>query len=146
MTEVVEVRQATPSDAEGVYRLLTQFVVSYRPRREAFDQNLPELLTSSAAHLVVAIVSGKTIGYALALRVPTLYANGALWELQELMVAAEYRGQGAGRKLLEAVIDHAHTEGAVEVVVPTRRAGAYYEKFGFTETARYYKMKLAEQP
>ena len=85
-------------------------------------------------------------GYALALRVPTLYANGDLWNLQKLFVDAAYRSRGIGRLLLDRVVDDARANGAVEVTVVSRRAGPYYIKNGFIETASYFKLKLTENP
>ena len=97
----IEIRKAQLADADEVYCLLQQFVVSYQPLREKFDIQLPRLIDSKGACFLVADGDGIN-GYALALRVPTLYANGDLWELQELMVAPERRTQGIGAKLLEA--------------------------------------------
>ena len=137
-----EVRPATIVDADRVFELLTQFATSYKPERAAFDHTFPDLLSSPAACLLVADWAGVVMGYALAFRLPVLYANGALWELQELMVDPNRRNQGIGHQLLETVIEHARESGAVEVVVPSRRAGGYYLKHGFVETAAYYKLKL----
>jgi N-acetylglutamate synthase-like GNAT family acetyltransferase len=63
-------------------------------------------------------------------------------ELQELMVAPEWRRRGIGRRLVAAVVERARAAGAVEVTVPTRRAVAYYLALGFEETATYLKRKL----
>ena len=72
----------------------------------------------------------------------TLDANGEIWNLQELMVAVEHRNLGIGRKILSRVIEDARAQNAKEVVVPSRRAGDYYLKYGFVETAALYKFKL----
>jgi len=124
----IKIRAAAKPDAGEVYVLLQQFVVSYKPNREKFDTQYSRLMGSKDVCFLVA--AGEVLqGYALALRVPTLYANGDLWELQELMVAPEHRSQ-------------ARSNGAVEVVVPSRRAGDYYLRHGFMEAASYYKLKL----
>lgn len=130
------------SDAGRVFELLTQFATSYKPERAAFDETFPELIASPAACLLVADCVGGVVGYALALTVPTFFANGPVWLLQELMVDPSRRNEGIGRRLLEAVIAHAMESKAVEVVLATRRAGGFYEKLGFIESASYYKLKL----
>lgn len=140
----IHVRPAELRDADVVYDLLSQFVVSYRPIRDAFDRNFPAIVASPDASSIVAECRDVVIGYALALRMPTLYANGDLWNLQELMVDAEHRGRGVGRALLNRTIDDARARGAIEVVVPSRRAGGYYLKNGFVEAATLYKFKLSE--
>jgi N-acetylglutamate synthase-like GNAT family acetyltransferase len=138
----VVVRSAENGDADAVFGLLSQFVVSYRAERVAFNRIFPELLLSANANLLVATSNEIVVGYALALRLATLYANGELWNLQELMVDAEHRSRGIGRILLNRVIHNAREQGAIEVVVPSRRAGGYYLNYGFVEAATLYKFKL----
>jgi|GEM_PF-6672837 hypothetical protein len=83
------IRSAVQADANAVFGLLAQFVVSYPAERAAFDRTFPELILSDSANLLVATDNDKVVGYALALRMMTLYANGDLWNLQELIVAPE---------------------------------------------------------
>jgi GNAT superfamily N-acetyltransferase len=136
------VRPARLSDADGLFPLVEQFAMSYRPDRAAFDRHFPMLVEAEHADCLVAEVGGRIVGYAVAFRLVTLYANGIVVELQELMVAPEHRGLGIGRRLVEAVIDRARAASAVEVTVPTRRAGPYYLRLGFEETASYFKRRV----
>ena len=92
---------------------------------------------------MVAEVGARVVGYVLAFELLTLYANGVVIELQELTVDPEYRRRGLGEKLVRAVVERGRATGAVEVVVPTRRARDYYARLGFEETASYLKLKLA---
>jgi predicted N-acetyltransferase YhbS len=140
------IRAAAPPDAEAVYRLLEQFVTSYRPQRPAFGRQYLSLVDSTDACVLVADVDETVVGYALALRCPTLHANGDIWILQELMVDPDHRSRGIGQALLAGVVDHARASGAVEVTVVSRRAGPYYVRHGFTETASYFKLKLTDNP
>jgi GNAT superfamily N-acetyltransferase len=134
-------RRPSPSDADDLFILLTQFAVSYKPERAAFDRHFPQLLAADDAELLVASLDEKVIGYILAFKLLTLYANGPITEIQELMVDPSYRRRGIGRELVEAVVERAWASGSVEVTVPTRRAGKYYMKLGFVETAGYFKRK-----
>jgi len=138
----VTIRAAVIRDADAVFALLSQFVVSYVAEREPFDRMFPRLVASPDANVLVAVQEGAVIGYALALRVPTFYANGELWHLQELMVDADHRCRGIGRTLLDRVVVDAHFQGAVEVVVPSRRAGGFYLRNGFVESGMTYKRRL----
>jgi GNAT superfamily N-acetyltransferase len=88
-------------------------------------------------------MAGRVVGYALAFRLLTLYANGIVVEVQELMMAPEHRRQGIGRRLVESIVERAAAAGAVEVAVPTRRARDFYLPLGFVETATYLKRPLA---
>jgi N-acetylglutamate synthase-like GNAT family acetyltransferase len=135
----VRIRPAASADADDLFALLLQFAVTYRPERSAFDQHFPLLLRANDAELLVGLLDGTVVAYALAFRLLTLYANGPIMELQELMVDPACRNRGIGRKLVEAVVERARASGCVEVTVPTRRAAEYYISLGFTETAVYLK-------
>ncbi|WP_051741190.1 GNAT family N-acetyltransferase [Streptomyces xylophagus] len=139
------VRDATPSDADAVYRLLTGFVTSHRPDRAVFDGvTFPRIIESAAdggAEFLVAEAGQDThvIGYLLALRVPTLFAGGTILELLELTVDAPLRGRGTGAALVRAAQARAREAKDVEVTVPTRRAADFYRTLGFQETAVHLK-------
>lgn len=137
----LRIRPAQAGDADAVFALLVHFAVSYRPERGAFDRHFPLLLEGDGAELWVAALEGCVVGYALAFRLLTLYANGPILELQELMVDPAHRGRGIGRKLVETVLQRAWETGCGEVTAPTRRAAAYYTRLGFEETAVYLKRK-----
>jgi GNAT superfamily N-acetyltransferase len=137
----IRVRPACAADTDALFGLLRQFAVSYSPERSAFDRHLPLLLTDDSAELLVAECDGAVTGYALAFRLLTLYANGPIMELQELMVEPTFRRRGIGRKLVEAVVERAWASGCAEVTVPTRRAVEYYRSLGFVETAAYLKRR-----
>jgi len=65
--------------------------------------------------------------------------------LETLVVSAGHRNRGIGRRLLDASLDHAATEGIarvrLHVVEPNLKAKAFYERVGF-ETIRYRRVPL----
>lgn len=138
----MRVRPAEVSDADAVFALLQEFAMSYTPDRAAFDANLPQIISSDHQYLVVVEDDGRVAGYALAAESLTLYANGPTVELIELVVDEPLRGRGFGRALVDAVIAWARERGCGEVNVPTRRAGDYYRRIGFEETASYFRQRL----
>ena len=140
---VALIRSACLADADELFALVEQFAMSYRPSRAAFERHYPSLLAAEHVDLLVAEVNGHVVGYALAFRLLTLFANGLVAELQELMVAPEQRNRGIGQQLVQEVLERARRAGAVELTVPTRRARDYYLRLGFEETATYLKRRLA---
>lgn len=142
MSGEASVRPARLEDADAVFGLLTDFATSYRPQRSTFDKHYPIILDASDADMVVADQGGVVIGYALAIDMLTLFANGIVTELIELMVEESSRRSGLGRMLVDGIVSRARSRDAVEVTVPTRRAGPFYERLGFEETANYYKLPL----
>ena len=138
---MTSVREAHLADADVVFVLLTQFATSYTPIRANFDNNYPHILQNNDADLLVAEVDEQIVGYALATDSMTLFANGPVTELIELFVLEEFRRKGVGRALVQQAIARSKKRRAVEVVVPTRRAGSFYAALGFESTAEYFKLK-----
>ena len=136
------IREAGAEDADAVFSLLSFLMTSYEPSREAFDRTYPMLVTSPTAHLLVDEDDGGIQGYVYACDVPTLFANGVITEILELYVVESQRGLGIGRGLVEAVVERARQRNVVEVTVPTRRAGEFYEGIGFEPTAELFKLRL----
>lgn len=136
------IRPAQASDADAVFGLLTQFATSCKPQRDAFGSHYPVLLGADNADLLVAEIDDSVIGYALAFDMLTLFANGIVTELVELMVEPPYREQGIGSRLVGAIVERAKACGSIEVTVPTRRVAEFYTRLGFEETAEYFKFKV----
>ena len=136
------IRSARVADADPLFDLLLAFATSYQPDRTLFNRHLPQIIVSPAAELLVAERHQEVVGYALAFDLLTLFANGPVADLQELIVADKWRGQGIGRRLVEAIAGRARVRGATELTVPTRRAADFYLRLGFTDTARYFKLPL----
>ena len=143
MPELV-IRPASLEDADPVFALLLDFVTSYTPERVAFDRHLPLLIDGDDAVILVAESDGDVVGYVLGHIALTLFANGPVMELQELMVTPPRRGEGIGRKLVEAAMKIAAAAQCTEVTVPTRRAQDFYMQLGFEETATYLKRRIGQ--
>ncbi len=118
--------------------------MSYEPDHDAFAPSFEAMIDSQDVALLVADDGGTLAGYVVAVQFGTLFANGSVVQVEELFVVEAKRGAGTGQALVEAVVEWARRRGAVEVTVPTRRAGAYYERLGFERTAEYYHTVLAQ--
>jgi len=91
--------------------------------------------------ILIAELDGRPIGCV------ALAPDGTgAWELSKMAVSPEVRGQGAGRKLLEAAIDHARASGARSLFLGSSKKLAsavhLYEAFGFEHVPRE-KLHLA---
>jgi N-acetylglutamate synthase-like GNAT family acetyltransferase len=138
----VRIRPARENDAEKLFELLAALTVTYEPSRTAFDENLPRLIESDREALLVAESEEGVVGYAMAAESMTLYANGPVVDLLELIVEERLRGQGIGEKLVNAVKAWGREHGCLDLNVATRRSGSYYEHLGFSETATFYRLQL----
>ncbi len=121
----MEIRRAEAADADGVFAMLERFAMSYEPDRNVFSPSFAAMIEAQDVALLVADDGGTLAGYVLAVEFRTLFANGAVVQIEELFVEEAMRGAGTGQALVSAVIEWARQRGAVEVTVPTRRAGAY---------------------
>ncbi len=117
--------------------------MSYEPDHDAFASSFVAMVESQDVALLVAEDGGTLAGYAMAVEFATLFANGRVAQIEEIFVEEAKRGAGTGRALVAAVVEWARSRGAVEVTVPTRRAGDYYERLGFERTAEYYHLRLS---
>ena len=67
----------------------------------------------------------------------------AEWELENIVVAEAFRGQGVGAALLEALVTRAISTGAVEIHAEVRASnpalGGFYKRHGFKEIGRRTK-------
>ena len=56
--------------------------------------------------------------------------------LRSAVVAADHRGSGIGRRLIEQVLERAEEAGVDELYLLTTTAEEYFPRFGFTRTSR----------
>ena len=137
----VFVRAACSTDRLRIWQLLLQFAKSYVPNEKVFEVTFTGLVEDPRARILVIEKHGAVVGYVLAFVLPTLFANGAILEVLELVMDEEKRGAGLGKVLVEELLKVAWECGCVEAVVPSRRATPFYEKLGFERTAEYLKVR-----
>lgn len=109
----------------------------------ASESELPELLAllercglpeaGLRQHRATVLVArmGERLAGSAALE---LYGQAAL--LRSVAVAPEMRGQGLGRRLVEAALDLARQHGVVRVYLLTETAAGYFQRFGFHTISR----------
>ena len=143
-----EVRRATLADADAIWGLTTAFATSFHPERSAFDRGLADLVGRDDSFVGVAVSrrepsarssTSGVVGYVLASSHVTLFANGPVVWVEELMVDPAERRTGVGRQLMDAVETWARTSGAAYVSLATRRASDFYLALGYDESATYFR-------
>ncbi|GAA3913842.1 GNAT family N-acetyltransferase [Microbacterium invictum] len=113
--------------------------LSAEPESPAVSAARADALRVHSDQLVATLLAvtddGHAVGHVILRRL------GAEWELKRLIVAVEARGTGAGRRLVQAVIDSARADGATRIILQTGPAQpesvALYRSFGFTPIAVY---------
>jgi ribosomal protein S18 acetylase RimI-like enzyme len=130
------VRLAGSDDAEAIGRLLHDFNTEYdydTPGPEAVAKRIGELIETG--DVTVLLVGDGPEGLALLRFRPSLWSETLDCYMEELYVVPDRRGQGLGRALMEAAMDHARERGAGYMDLGTAEtdtaARALYEKLGF---------------
>jgi GNAT superfamily N-acetyltransferase len=136
------IRRATKDDADHLFALVQNFATSFTPHREAFDVCLHHLIGDESVWLSVAERDGKIVGYCLGFDHYTLYANGRVAWVEEIMVDAAMRKKGIGRALMSAFEDWARSRESKLVALATRRAAPFYTALGYEESATYFRKLL----
>ncbi len=107
--------------------------VGWQKRKRA---HLEADLATEAAGVLVAEVEGQVVGYVTT----RTDARTRIGRIPNLAVDPEHQGQGLGRQLLEAALDHLREAGMtfarIETLEQNERCMALYPRLGFEEVAR----------
>jgi ribosomal protein S18 acetylase RimI-like enzyme len=132
-----EIRRARADDAVAVAQLLHDFNTEYEdftPGVPALTRRVTELLEKE--EIVVLLAGAPPLGFALFRIRPSLWSTATDVYLEELYVAPAHRGQGIGRRLLNAAMEAARKSGADHFELTTgetdTEARALYESTGMT--------------
>jgi predicted N-acetyltransferase YhbS len=141
---VLHIRRAQPHDSDAVWQLTRQFATSFVPTAGTFTESYSSLVSRSDTLLVVADAPGTgVVGYALASTHLTLFADGPVTWIEELMVEPDRRRRGAGSALMRAVEAWSVEQGATYVALATRRAEEFYAAIGYTASATFLRKLLS---
>jgi N-acetylglutamate synthase-like GNAT family acetyltransferase len=135
------IREARPGDEEGLYALVSQLGHALPPVRAAFDTTVAQYFAGEhpSVYLLVVDDGGALQGYALTTIVPLLATNGPSAQLQEIVVDGDARGHDYGTLLVRAVEAECERRGVTQLTVASRRAGGFYDRLGFHESAEYMR-------
>jgi ribosomal protein S18 acetylase RimI-like enzyme len=130
---LVRIRAAQPGDIAALCRLETAVFPGDRIAPASFRR----LLSRPSAELRVATAGGDLLGYAL-----LLFRKGtSVARLYSIAVAAEARGRGVGRRLMEDAARIARARGSLSLRLEVRRdnsaAIGLYEGLGYRVFGRH---------
>lgn len=136
------IREARPGDEDGLFALVGELGHAFPPVRDAFDVTIASYFAGEQPSVVLYVSEGTDDalqGYALTTIVPLLATNGPSAQLQELVVDASARGLDVGTQLVRAVEAECERRGVTQLTVASRRAGGFYDRLGFHESAEYMR-------
>ena len=133
----MKIRDADLQDFKFIPPLLKE--LGYEPGA-SLERTFIEILSSSNMGILLAENNkGKVQGFLSWSLKPQLRFEGASLEMDEFVVSAQTRGQGAGALLVKALRERATAWGCSRIIVSTNRdresyQREFYGKNGFTET------------
>lgn len=124
--------------------------LGYPTTDSEMKMRMENILKNPACRTVVVISAGQVIGYMGMNKHLFWEQNGHFIRIQALVVKEEFRGTGAGKKLVEYAEDWAREIGAVKIFLncgnkPGREgAHKFYPKLGFEAKSTGYVKNVAD--
>jgi GNAT superfamily N-acetyltransferase len=140
VSDHITIRTTKTEDVEGLWPLVQDFALSYRPDRSLFTPSFHGLLERSDSPVLVAVEdAGPLVGHLLDSLHGRFFANGAVAWIEELMVSESARRRGAATNLMPAAEDWTKTIHTSCVALARRRARDFYRSIGYDESATYFR-------
>jgi GNAT superfamily N-acetyltransferase len=132
---MITIRECDRRDFEPVFALLRQLWPDRELDRQALEGVFLYNLDSASQHYLCAVSGEELLGFcSLSVR-KSLWGQGFLGYLDELVVDEDRRGEGIGSRLLERALELAREDGCSRVELDSafhrEDAHSFYEKHGF---------------
>ncbi|MHB9150249.1 MAG: GNAT family N-acetyltransferase [Thermoleophilia bacterium] len=149
-TTTARIREADAEDLDVLVALLEEIMVHHGvtpPSADALRETLRAILASTTHLFLVAEASGTIVGACSLIISISTWSAGPVCEIQDVIVTAQDRESGVGRRLLEAASALATERECVRLFLYAEPfnlgAHAFYRSLGLTEkTALYFERNL----
>ena len=142
---LVEIRDAHDQDAEALAPLMSQ-LMHLVATPDQIRARLRRVATTGVDRVFVASVDGLVVGFAGLTHAWLLPADAPTARLMSIVVDERCRGQGIGRRLVEASIEQARAWGCDRLELTSRLenvdAHSFYETMGFTQVSKKFQMPM----
>lgn len=145
---MITIRDCVKEDFPAIAGLLGQLwpgsAIDLDCLRAAFERGL----TSAAQHYCCAVQSGKIVGFCSLTFKNSLWQQGLMAHLDELVVDEAQRGRGIGTQLLSHAIEIAKNSHAIRLELDSafhrKEAHKFYEQHGFENRALLFSFQLTK--
>ncbi len=142
----IEIREAKPEDFNDIYVLLKQLWEDKELHRDKLESIFKQLVKSTAGKYFCACYMNKVVGYCSVSLKRSLWQEGKIGYINELVVDTSYRGKGIGTTLLNKATGFAkeHKCKRIELDSAFTREQAHkvYLENGFEKRAYLFSKEL----
>lgn len=140
--QITKANLANPRDANDMLEVLDSYaadpVGGGRPLAQEVRDRLPSMLHEHPNALVFLARAGvRPVGVTTCFLTVSTFRAMPLLNIHDLAVVPDSRGQGIGRRLLQAAEDHARGKGCCKLTLEVQQdntpARTLYQRFGFTD-------------
>jgi PhnO protein len=141
---MINIRYATPTDVETIYQFICELEEMVFDRQQ-FELCYLHNLNGEKNIYLFAELDGKTVGYLGCQGQLLLHHMGWVYEIQEMYVAEDMRGQQVGKALLEKLESILSERDFDTLEVSSnnkrKRAHGFYTQNGFTQSHQKFTKK-----
>ncbi len=139
------IRSADSTDVEVLYAMLCD-LENEKLDKQRFTEVFQKNMENKYITYLLAELDGQPVGMASCHVQQLLHHAAPVGEIQEMYVNPEFRSQGVGQQLVEAIVVFARQRGSDQLEVTTNQVRMdthrFYEREGFQRT--HYKMVRRE--
>lgn len=143
----VTIREAVAADLPSILALYRQLSIADQlPDVAAAAETWQRILASDVMTVHVAVLDGRAVATCVLVIAPNLTRNMRPFALVENVVTEEgLRGQGVGKRVVQAAIAQAWAEGCYKVMLLTGRKDpavlGFYEACGFSRGKTAFEVR-----
>ena len=142
----MQIRDCAAGDFEPLVALLQQLWPDKRLDRGALRRVFERALESSDQGYLCAVEGGQVVGFCSMSLENSLWVEGRLAIIEEVVVDARHRGHGIGTTLLNAAVAWARSKGARRVELDSAHhrteAHRFYARNGFENRGLVFSKPL----
>ena len=143
---ITDIREAVLSDFDGVIKLLSQLWPNKELNRSALMNIFSASIVSQDNVYLCAKTDGEITGFCSLVVRNSLWQEGIIGHINELIIDESFRQMGIGAKLLEAASAVAMKKGCKRIELDSafhrEDAHRFYESVGFTRRAYLFSKEL----
>lgn len=142
MKERLIIRNAGIEDKDSIFQLANQLSDFVKIDKDIFSNNYQELISNQNHCILVAELEKSVIGYLSGYFHKTIYANGLVAYVDEIVILNTHRNFNIGTVLMNELEIVAKNKNCILVSLATAGAKGFYEKIGYATKAGYFKKYL----